>query len=112
MGTNSKLVPVEESSDAKAVLEHYCDRIKPSFVYYKIVMIYNKDWSRDKPVGIATGYGMDDLGSSIGRDNKFFSFSHRRYRLCVPLGLLSSGHWRIFPGGKAVEEWSWLITSI
>jgi hypothetical protein len=61
--------------------------------------------SRNSSVGIAVGYGLDDLGSRVrfpaGAGN--FSFHHRvqngsaAHPASYPMGIRSS-----FPGGKAV----------
>jgi hypothetical protein len=79
-------------------------------VLYQII---NK--SRDSSVGIALGYGLDDLGSrvrlSVGAGN--FSLHHRiqngsgAHPASFPMGTRGS-----FLGGKAAGAWSWPLTSI
>jgi hypothetical protein len=52
------------------------------------------------PVGIATGYGLDDRGVwvRVPVDSWSFSPPNRPDRLCGPPSLLSSGYERLFPG--------------
>jgi hypothetical protein len=58
-----------------------------------------KSW--DSAVCIATGYGLDGLGSIPGRSNRFSSTPQRPHWLCSPPNLLSNGYRRLFPRGKS-----------
>jgi hypothetical protein len=49
-------------------------------------------WSRVSSVGIATGYGLDNLGSIPARSKRFFSTPHRIGRLWGPSSLLCNGY--------------------
>jgi hypothetical protein len=70
--------------------------------------------SRDSSVGIATGYGLDDRGSTVrfpaGAGN--FSLHHRvqngsgAHIASYPMGTRSS-----FREGKTAGAWSWPLTS-
>jgi hypothetical protein len=87
------------------------------FVFYvnKIIeVLYFK--SRDSPVGIGLGYGLDDRGSRFrfpaGGGWEFFSPPPRPERLWGPPNLLSNGYQELFPWGKEVGAWSWPLISI
>jgi hypothetical protein len=59
--------------------------------------------SRDSAVGIATGYGLDDVGVAVRVpvDSRMFSSPLRRDWLWDPSSLLSSGYQELFLGGNA-----------
>jgi hypothetical protein len=71
--------------------------------------------SRNSSVGIALGYGLDDLGSRVRFPAGAMNFSHHHcvqhgseaHPASYPMGTRSS-----LPGGKAAGAWSWLLTSI
>jgi hypothetical protein len=67
--------------------------------------------SRDSSVGIATGYGLEGLGSIRG-SIRFLSSPQRLDRLWGPTSLLSDGYGGSFSGGKVAGTWSWPLTSI
>jgi hypothetical protein len=67
--------------------------------------------SKDSSVGIATGYGLNDLGSIPGSERYFFPPQHP-HRFWGPLTFLSDGYWGCFPGDKAAGPLSWPLTSI
>jgi len=58
---------------------------------------------RESSVGLATRYGLDDLGIEFrwGRD-----FQHPPRPALCPTSLLYNGY-RVFPGGKAAGAWLW-----
>jgi hypothetical protein len=58
--------------------------------------------SRDRPVGIATGYGLDDWGVGVRVPvGSRIIFSPRRQTGSGPPNLLSNGYRRLTPRGKA-----------
>jgi hypothetical protein len=61
---------------------------------------------RDSPVGIATGYGMDDqgVGVRVPVGITIFTSSRRRDRLWGPPSLLSNGYRGLIPGVKRPER--------
>jgi hypothetical protein len=75
--------------------------------------LHRKIKSRDSPVGIALGYGLDDRGSRVrfptGAGN--FSLHHRvqngsgAHPASYPMGTRNC-----FPGGKAAGAWSYTST--
>jgi hypothetical protein len=71
---------------------------------------WRKFW--DRSVGITVDYGLEDRGSILGRDKRFFSSLQRSGRLRVPHNRLSNWYQGWFPGGKVAESWSWQLTSI
>jgi hypothetical protein len=57
--------------------------------------------SRDRSVGIATGYGFEGLDSIPGRVKIFFSSPQGTDRLWFPLNLLPNGY-----RGRAAVAWN------
>jgi hypothetical protein len=70
------------------------------------------NFSRDRAVGMATGYGLDDggVGVRVPVGSRIFFMSSRpvpgAHRASCPVGTGGS-----FPRGKAVGAWSWPFTS-
>jgi hypothetical protein len=62
--------------------------------------------SRDRAVGIATGYGLNDreVGVRVSVGLRIFSSPCRPDRLGGSLNLLYNGYWEQCPGGKAAGE--------
>jgi hypothetical protein len=65
--------------------------------------------SRDSAVGIATGYGLDDLGVGVRVlvGSRIFSSPRRPDRLRAHSASYSIGTGGSFPKGKAAGAWSW-----
>jgi hypothetical protein len=65
--------------------------------------LFSVSSSRGSAVGIATGYGIDDLwfGVRFPARSIISTSLYRLDRLWGPLNLLFNGHRRIFPRGKA-----------
>jgi hypothetical protein len=67
-------------------------------------------------VGIALGYGLNARGYRVrfpAGGWEFFFSPPRPERLWGPPSLVSNGYQGLsFPGGKAAEAWSWLLSSI
>jgi hypothetical protein len=59
--------------------------------------------NRDSAVGVATGYGLDDLGFGVQDPvgSRVFSCASRTDRLWGPPTSYSMGTWGSFSGGKA-----------
>jgi hypothetical protein len=68
-------------------------------VFYNLYFINHK--SRDNAIGIATGYGLDDLGVGVRVPvgPRIFTFLCRPDRLWGPPSLLSNGYRVLFPRG-------------
>jgi hypothetical protein len=75
-----------------------CINTKENYVMYTETIM-----RRDSSVSIATRYGLDGLGSIIGKENIFASTPQRPDRLWGPSSLLSIGYRGHFPGGVAGE---------
>jgi hypothetical protein len=59
--------------------------------------------SRDRAVGIATGYGLDDrgVGVRVPVGSRILFSPCRPDRICCPPNLLSNWYRGLFPPGKA-----------
>jgi hypothetical protein len=82
-----------------------------SYTLFRTVRVWNLVWGRslDSSVGIAMGYGSDSKQKA-----RFFFFAplqHSNWFWGSP-SLLSNNYRMLFPGGKAAEAWSWLLTYI
>lgn len=55
--------------------------------------------SRNSSVGIATVYGLDGLGSILGKAKRFFSAPQLSDRLWGPSNLISNAYLGLFPRG-------------
>jgi hypothetical protein len=70
---------------------------------FELKLIHLSVVSRDSAVGIATGYGLDDIevGVRVPVGSRIFTSPCRPDRLCGPPNLLYKGYRGLFPGGKA-----------
>jgi hypothetical protein len=75
---------------------------KASKIIIQYRYIYFRKWSRDKTVGIATGYGLDDrgVGVRVPLGSRIFVSPSRADRFWGPPNLPSNGNRRLFPLGK------------
>jgi hypothetical protein len=77
-----------------------------------LVIIIEREGSRDSAVGIATGYGLDDRGIGVlvplGSRIVFTSSSPALGPTQSPIQWVPGGS---FPRGKAAGAWSWPLTS-
>jgi hypothetical protein len=69
--------------------------------------------SRDRLVGIAAGYGLDnrEVGVRVPVGSRIFTYPCRPDKLWDSPNLLCNGYRGLFPGGKAAGAWSWPLTS-
>jgi hypothetical protein len=106
--TSSDRIITEECSEK--CVERCDDEIVWSIGICSLIYLCS---SRDSIVGIATGYGLDDLGVGVRVPvgSKSFCSPRRPHRLWGPLSLLSTGHRGSFPGVKAAGAWSWPLNS-
>jgi hypothetical protein len=63
------------------------------------LLIYTSVRFRNRAVGIATDYGLDDgeVGVRVPVESRIFSCPRRPDRLWCPRNLLSNGYWGLFP---------------
>jgi hypothetical protein len=81
----------------------------------EILQLQGRKWNRDCSVGIALGYGLDDLGSRVRFPARAGNFSlHHRVQNGSGAHLVSylMSTRNSFPVGKAAGAWSWPLTSI
>jgi hypothetical protein len=84
----------------KSVIVLYAE--EPVHILCIIYVIY-MFISRDSPVGIATGYGLDGRGSIPSRGKRFLCSPRSPDRLRGPAQLLYNGYGGFLPGGKAAR---------
>jgi hypothetical protein len=94
--------PIISASSKVLCVSFFSSIVLWSFEHWLLFQFLNpKHGSRDRVVGIVTGYRLDNrkVGVLVPVGSRIYSSPRRPDRLCGPPSLLSNGHPGLFPRG-------------